>query len=292
MSSLVPLLDQTTDSLSSRTESKQVDYLPLNGRNWSTLTALAPGVVDNGGSNQRSIRFGGRGLDDNNFTYDGIDATNIVNQAQQPFVRVAIPTEAIQEFRVDTMLFTAENGSTPGGQVAVASRSGSDTLHGSVFEFLRNDIFDAREPILSTRLPFRLNQFGGSIGGPILRDRTFFFFTYEGLQQTYGQPLVGYVPSQAFRARVAAANPLLAPIVSAYPSHGLSPMAGNPDLDQFTGSGRQLDHENSAMLRLDHRFSSTDTAYFRFNFDAAYSNRHWPRPATFWMTLRKSPLAR
>ena len=170
------------------------------------------------------------------------------------------------------MLFTAENGSTPGGQVAVASRSGSDTLHGSVFEFLRNDIFDAREPILSTRLPFRLNQFGGSIGGPILRDRTFFFFTYEGLQQTYGQPLVGYVPSQAFRARVAAANPLLAPIVSAYPSHGLSPMAGNPDLDQFTGSGRQLDHENSAMLRLDHRFSSTDTAYFRFNFDAAYSN--------------------
>ena len=98
VSSLVPLLDQTTDSLSSRTESKQVDYLPLNGRNWSTLTALAPGVVDNGGSNQRSIRFGGRGLDDNNFTYDGIDATNIVNQAQQPFVRVAIPTEAIQEF--------------------------------------------------------------------------------------------------------------------------------------------------------------------------------------------------
>ena len=89
--------------------------LPLNGRNWSTLTALVPGAVDTGGSNQRSIRFAGRGLDDNNFTYDGIDATNIVNQAQQSFVRLAIPTDAIEEFRIDTMLFTAENGSTPGG---------------------------------------------------------------------------------------------------------------------------------------------------------------------------------
>ncbi len=122
VSSVIPQLDQTTDTLGSRTESKQVQDLPLNGRNWSTLTALAPGAIDSGGSNQRSIRFGGRGLDDNNFTYDGIDATNIVNQAQQGFVRLAIPTDAIQEFHIDTMLFTAESGSTPGGQVDVASQ--------------------------------------------------------------------------------------------------------------------------------------------------------------------------
>ena len=128
--------------------------LPLNGRNWSTLTALVPGAVDTGGSNQRSIRFAGRGLDDNNFTYDGIDATNIVNQAQQTFVRLAIPTDAIEEFHIDTMLFTAENGSTPGGQVDVASKSGSNTPHGGLFEFLRNDIFDAREPILPTATSF------------------------------------------------------------------------------------------------------------------------------------------
>ena len=89
-------LDETTDTLGARTESEQVKDLPLNGRNWSTLTALVPGAVDTGGSNQRSIRFAGRGLDDNNFTYDGIDATNIVNQAQQAFVRLAIPTDAIR----------------------------------------------------------------------------------------------------------------------------------------------------------------------------------------------------
>ena len=262
-------LDETSDALGGRTESEQVKDLPLNGRNWSTLTALVPGAVDTGGSNQRSIRFAGRGLDDNNFTYDGIDATNIVNQAQQSFVRLAIPTDAIQEFRIDTMLFTAENGSTPGGQVDVASRSGSNTLHGGLFEFLRNDIFDARDPILPTRLPFRLNQFGGDVGGRVIRDRTFFFFTYEGLRQTYGQPLSGFVPSPAFGAQVAAANPSLAPIIAAYPTTGLTPYA--TDIDQFTGSGRQTDHEDSAMLRLDQRFSATDTAYLRFNFDAAAS---------------------
>jgi hypothetical protein len=270
--SLTPQLDETTASLGSRTESEQVNGLPLNGRNWSTLTALVPGAVDTGGSNQRSVRFAGRGLDDNNFTYDGIDATNIVNQAQQSFVRLAIPTNAIAEFRISTMLFTAENGSTPGGQIAVVSKSGSNALHGGVFEFLRNDIFDAREPILPTRLPFRLNQFGGELGGRLVRDRSFFFFTYEGLRQTYGQPLLGYVPAPAFGSQVAAANPALAPIIAAYPTTGLTPVAGNPDEDEFTGSGRQLDHEDSAMLRLDHHFSAADTAYLRFNFDAAYSD--------------------
>ena len=81
-------------------EQVQADKLPLNGRNWATLTALVPGAVDTGGSNQRSVRFAGRGRDDNNFTYDGIDATNIINQGQQAYVRLAIPLGTIQEFRV------------------------------------------------------------------------------------------------------------------------------------------------------------------------------------------------
>ncbi|MDR3751818.1 MAG: TonB-dependent receptor [Terracidiphilus sp.] len=272
VSGLTSQLDETTATVGSRTESKQINDLPLNGRNWSTLTALVPGAVDTGGSNQRSIRFAGRGLDDNNFTYDGIDATNIVNQAQQSFVRLAIPTDAIQEFRIDTMLFTAENGSTPGGQIAVASKTGSNALHGGLFEFIRNDIFDAREPILQARLPFRLNQFGGNLGGPIYRSRSFFFFNYEGLRQSYGQPLLGYVPSPAFAAQVAAANPAFKQILAAYPTTGLTSVSGNPNEDEFTGSGRQLDHEDSAMLRLDHRFSAADTVYLRFSFDAAYSN--------------------
>ncbi len=267
-------LDETSAALGARIEPEQVKDLPLNGRNWSTLTALVPGAVDTGGSNQRSIRFAGRGLDDNNFTYDGIDATNIVNQAQQPFVRLAIPTDAIQEFRVDTMLFTAENGSTPGGQIAVASKTGSNDLHGSLFEFLRNDIFDARQPIdtLNPHKPaFRLNQYGGSVGAPIIRDKTFFYFTYEGLRQTLGQTLPGFVPSDSFRAQAAAANPALTPILNAFPEGQLT-SANSSQVSEFIGSGRQLDHEDSVMLRLDHHFSPADSAYLRFNFDASYSD--------------------
>jgi hypothetical protein len=120
-------------------------------------------------------------------------------------VRLAIPTDAIEEFRIDTMLFTAENGSTPGGQIAMASKSGTNALHGSVFEFLRNDIFDAQQPIdtLNTRKPgFRLNQYGGELGGPIVRDRSFFFFSYEGLRQSLGRLCRDMCPPMRFAPRL------------------------------------------------------------------------------------------
>jgi hypothetical protein len=131
-------IDNTSDALGGRIEKVQAKELPLNGRNWATLTALVPGAVDTGGSNQRSVRFAGRGRDDDNFTYDGIDATNIVNQPQQPYVRLSIPLDTIEEFRVDSMLATAENGSTGGPQLAVTSPSGTNQIHGDAFEFVRN----------------------------------------------------------------------------------------------------------------------------------------------------------
>jgi Carboxypeptidase regulatory-like domain/TonB dependent receptor len=265
-------LNKTSDSLGARIERKQIDELPNNGRNWSTLTALVPGAVDTGGSNQRSIRFAGRGLDDNNFTYDGIDATNIVNQAQQSFVRLAIPTDAIQEFRIDSMLFTAENGSTPGGQIAVVSKSGSNEFHGNMFEYLRNDIFDAREPLDTlnpSKPPFRLNQFGAALGGPIVRNHTFFYGTYEGLRQSWGQALPGFVPSASFRAAVAAQSPALIPILDAFP---LGQIPVSTDESEYMGFGKQIDDEDSGMLRIDERFSPKDTAFLRFNFDAALSD--------------------
>lgn len=265
-------LNEASDSLGARMERKQVQELPLNGRNWATLTALVPGAVDTGGSNQRTIRFAGRGLDDNNFTYDGIDATNIVNQAQQPFVRLAIPTDTIQEFHIESMLFTAESGSTPGGQVAVVSGAGTNQVHGSFFEFLRNDVFDAREPIdlLNPHKPaFRLNQFGGSLGGPLRKNKTFYFLAYEGLRQTWGQTLPGFVPTDAFKAQVKAQSPELAPILDAYPE---GQIIVSPTQAEFAGAGKQIDQEDSGMLRVDHVFSEKSTAYLRFNFDAAVNN--------------------
>jgi hypothetical protein len=266
-------MDKTSDALGARIEPAQARELPLNGRNWATLTALAPGAVDTGGSSQRAVRFAGRGRDDDNFTYDGIDATNIVNQPQQAYVRLAIPLDTIQEFRVDSMLATAESGATGGPQLAVTSPSGTNRLHGDAFEFLRNNAFDASEPVpVNTALqPFHLNQYGGSLGGPIVRDKTFFFLAYEGYRQIWGFPLLGFVPSDAFRAQVAADSPVLVPILNAYPEGQTA--TSNPDVAQFASEGRQVVNENSAMIRLDHAFSEKTTAYVRFNIDRSVNTQ-------------------
>jgi len=267
-------LEENSNTLGARVERKQVSELLLNGRNWATLTALAPLAVDthyNSSSNQRSIRVAGRGRDDNNFTYDGVDATNIINQAQQPYVRLAIPLDTIQEFRVVSMLATAETGATAGGQMAVTSASGTNQFHGQAFDFVRNDIFDARSFIDPTKPPFRLNQFGGALGGPIVRNKTFLFGSYEAYRQILGQTLVGFVPTQAFREQAAAQSPALAPVLNAYPAGSL-PVAGNPNAAEFIGYGRQLGNEDSGMMRLDQHFSDRTTAFVRVNIDRAVSN--------------------
>ena len=265
-------LDQTSNTLGTDVERRQVQGLALNGRNWATLTALASGAVDTGGSNQRSIRFAGRGRDDNNFTYDGVDATNVINQAQQPYVRLAIPLDTIEEFRVESALATAETGATGGGQLLISSPSGTNQFHGTVYEFLRNNVFDAKEPIDALNQhqpPFRLNQFGGAFSGPVARDKTFFFVAYEGYRQVLGQTLLGFVPTDAFRQQVATSSPELAPILSAYP---VSPASVSPVIARFVGEGRQLVNEDSGMVRLDHRFSKETTLFARLNIDEA-SNR-------------------
>src|SRR5580698_4220252 len=207
-----PSLDQTADALGTGIERIQVEQLPLNGQNWATLTTLVPGAVDTAGGpgagNQRSIRYAGRGRDDNNYTYDGIDATYVINQSQLYFVRAAIPLDSISEIRVDSMLSTAQTGETAGAQLNLASPSGTNRFHGDTYDFLRNNIFDAADPIDTLNPthepPFHLNQFGGSFGGPILTNRTFFFGTYEGYRQDLGQTVIGYVPSAAFAAQVVA----------------------------------------------------------------------------------------
>ena len=267
-------MDQTSDALGTNISQLQAKELPLNGRNWATLTALQPSAVDTGGSNQRSVRFAGRGRDDDNFTYDGIDATNIINQPQQPYVRLAIPLDTIDEFRVDSMLSTAEGGATGGPQLTVTSPSGTNQLHGDAFEFFRNNVFDASQPVPFTTAqqpPFHLNQFGASIGGPIVREKTFFFLAYEGYRQNWGFPLLGYVPSAAFRAQVAADSPVLIPILNAYPQ-GQTPTS-DPDASEFASEGKQRVFENSAMLRLDQHFSAATTAFLRFNIDRAVNTQ-------------------
>jgi hypothetical protein len=268
-------LDQTNNTLSTGIARIQAEELPLDGQNWATLTALVPTAIDTAGGpgagNQRSIRYAGRGRDDNNYTYDGIDATYIINQSQLYYVRAAIPLDTIQEISVLPLLSTAQTGASGGGQVALASSSGTNRFHGDVYDFLRNNAFDATDPIDSLnpghQPPFHLNQFGGSLGGPIQGDKTFFFLAYEGYQQDLGQTLIGYVPSPAFRSQVLAQSPALAPVINAYPTGQNS--TSNPNIDQFAGQGRQVGQENSGMARIDHSFSAATTLYVRASIDEA-----------------------
>ena len=289
------LIDRNTSAVTGLIERKQADELPLNGRNWASLTAYVPGAIDTGGSNQRSVRFAGRGLDDSNFTYDGVDATNIVNQTQRAWARLAIPLDAIAEFRVDTLLATAEEGATGGAQLAVTSPSGTNRFHGRLFEFLRNNVFDAPEPSWASngeaQQPLRLNQFGGSLGGPIVHDKTFFYLASEAYRQVWGYPVSGDVPSAAFKATVPSSSPVYG-IVNAYPGAGpktfLTPYTpandpGDPnyaDYDLLTCSCTQVVNENSAMLRLDQHFSARTTGFMRFNYDRSVDTQPVSTAAT------------
>jgi hypothetical protein len=295
ISSASALMDRNTSAVTGLIEKTQADELPLNGRDWSALTAFVPGAIDTGGSNQRSVRFAGRGLDDSNFTYDGVDATNVVNQTQRAWVRLAIPLDAIAEFRVDTLMATAEEGATGGAQLDVSSPSGTNRFHGRLFEYLRNDVFDAPEPSWASngesQQPLRLNQFGGSLGGPIVHDKTYFLLASEAYRQNWGYPVSGDVPSATLIAKVPSTSPVYG-IMNAFPGAGpntiLTPWTpasdpGDPDYadyDLLTCSCTQVVNENSEMLRLDQHFSSRTTGFMRFNYDRSVDTQPLSAAAT------------
>jgi hypothetical protein len=261
-------LDRSSAVIGDVLPARAIEALPLNGRNWATLMTLSPGAVNSGAGNPASIRFAGRGLDDNKLQLDGVDATGILHQAQKTDIRLQISADSIAEFRVNGALYTAEYGAVAGAQIYVASKTGTNEWHGSAFEYLRNGALDARSLFDPSALPpFRLNQFGGSLGGPILRNRSFIFVDFEGLRQILGQTLIGFVPSAAFRSAAMAQSPQLQPLLSAYPA-GTTPTS-NPQVDRWAGRGWQTQHEASGIVRFDQRFSDKTTAYARWTIDGA-----------------------
>lgn len=265
-------IDQSSASIGARLVQRQIDNLPVNGRNWASLLPLIPGATDPGTSDQRSVRFAGHGRDDNNVTFDGVDATGISNQPQKTGIRLAIPTSTISEFKVDSTLYPVGSADGTGGQVILASVSGSNRFHTELFEYLRNDVFDARNPLVAAgKQPFRLNQFGANLGGPIVHDKTFFFLAFEGLRQRLDQPLRGFTPSDAYRSRLLTQSPALAPLINAYPVGNIAQPA-TPNIDIFSGLSPQKIDETSGMVRIDHRFSSKLSAFLRVNVDEEISD--------------------
>ena len=250
-------------------EASVINAIPLSGRNWATLMLLAPGAVNYGDGSQRSIRFNGHSIDDTNYQFDGIDATGVQEQAQKTTTRLQISPDSIEEFRVSTSNYTAESGSNGGGQVNVVTKSGTNAFHGGAYEYLRNNIFDARSPFDGSSIPpFRLNQFGASLGGPVIRNRFFFFANYEGLQQTLGSTYVSQIPSVAYANQVTATSPVLTPLIKAFGNFSAAQRVSiGANVDQVSAAKSQLTQENSGLIRMDYRISDKSTAFIRYNTD-------------------------
>ena len=187
-----PLLQADSATVSSTVTAKAVQDLPLNGRNFVQLVQIVPGANEGPGNGltsggrpddrRQTASFSVNGQDDtlNNYTIDGIDD----NERIIGTIGVRPIVEAIDEITVQTNNYTAEAGRTAGGVVSIVTRAGTNQFHGTAYEFFRNDIFDARNVLQTTgrRPELRQNQFGGSIGGPIYKNRTFFFGDYEGFR--------------------------------------------------------------------------------------------------------------
>jgi Carboxypeptidase regulatory-like domain/TonB dependent receptor-like, beta-barrel len=260
-----PLLDTTSPSIGSVIQSNQLKELPLAGRHWAGLMLLAPGAINTGDGTHLSTRFFGRARDDNNWTFDGVDATGVKDPRQDSGARLIISTESIAEFRVSSGLYSAESGSAAGGQVQLISKTGTNQFHGTAYNFLRNDAFDSTPFGTTGELPpFRLNQFGVNVGGPLVPGRTFFFANYEGLRQRQTQTSTMFVPSAAFRQTV---TPSLAGVMALFPSG--TGRTSDPTIDEWTVERNVTADEHAPLVRIDHRFSDATTLFGRYNADWA-----------------------
>lgn len=259
------VLDRTSASIGTVIQASQLKELPLAGRHWAGLMLLAPGAINTGDGTHLSTRFVGRARDDNNWTFDGIDATGVKDPRQDSDARLIISSESIAEFRVSSTLYSAESGTAAGGVVQLISKTGTNQYRGTAFDFVRNGAFDAKPfGTVGEMPPFTLNQFGVNIGGPIVAQRTFFFANYEGIRQRQTRSFVRAVPSAAFRAGVTG---VLAPVVALFPAG--TRRTANADIDEWTGTEKVTNDENAGMFRLDHRFSDKASLFARYNFDVA-----------------------
>ncbi|HEX6046795.1 MAG TPA: carboxypeptidase regulatory-like domain-containing protein [Pyrinomonadaceae bacterium] len=277
-------IDTGSASMGVNVNPREVEALPLNGRQLSQLYLQAPGSVNSGSGTFGDIRFSGRAVQQNVIRYDGIEGSAIIDaspgnlngEVPSPF-RLQSSLENVQEFRVDSNNFPAEFGTGTGGQVSVVTKSGSNQFHGSLFEYIRNDALDAAnffDNVIGQKAPLRLNQFGGSIGGPIINNKFFFFFSYEGYRLRAGVNSIEAVPGSV--SRLCAAPFGSGTINCNATSVSLLPAFRSPDAAIIsTGSGTNLFDvaqlqansivdENSTALRLDYKFNNKHSTYFRF----------------------------
>ena len=263
------LVNVTTQDISGLVGERQVKDLPLNGRSYDLLLTLNPGIVNfttekTGGigvSNSttgNNFAVSGNRPQQNLFLLNGVEYTGAAENNMQPggTSQELLGVDAIREFNVLRDSYGAEYGKRPGGQVIIVTQSGTNQIHGTAYEFLRNNAFDAPNYFdQGSAPPFQRNQFGGSLGGPLRSGKTFLFGNYEGLRQHLHQTSAAFVPDAASRA---SAVPSVQPLLNLWP---IAP-AGAPDFNgiaQVFSSPLQTIREDFGTARLDHIFSSRDS---------------------------------
>jgi hypothetical protein len=281
--------------LSTVVDRQFVANLPLNGRSFQSLIELAPGVVftqavANGDHLQGQFSVNGQRSDTNYFMVDGVSANVAINPGDLnqtaggslPALSVLggttnlVPVDAMQEFRIETSTYAPEFGRTPGGQVSIVTRSGTNEFHGTAFDYLRNESLDANDWFANQQgLPKpkeRQNDFGGVLGGPLVKDRTFFFVSYEGLRLSLPRTGVGTVP--ALSARQAATAGVL-PLLQGFPlptGPEIVDASGNPTgVAPFSASYSDPAQVDSGSVRIDHTLSRAVTLFIRYS-DASSSS--------------------
>jgi hypothetical protein len=315
------LVDTTTATLNQVVNETQVVELPLNGRNAAALTMLVAGTSptpsSGGGAlqgitkefpSQVTVSTSGSQEDQVNYSLDGATYSDMLYSVNMPF---PFP-DALEEFSVQTSNYAAQYGNNSGGVVNIITKSGTNTLHGDVFEFDRNAVFEARNYFAANRDQLKQNQFGGILGGPVViprlykgKDRTFFFFGYQGTRiRDVGSTSTVYVPTQAeltngdFSTDLSASdpnNPLKKTVILNNPATG-KPFLGNiipttsfnkvalnmeKYLPQITGTGvdhytsRTVQNQDETVYKTDHSFNSQDHLTFRGTWNHLYNDGYY-----------------
>ncbi len=296
-----PLIDTESASVGIVVDRKYVENMPLNGRSFQDLILLTPGVVTNnpetlaGTSGKGEFSISGQRTESNYYTVDGVSAnTGIIsglvasaaNSGSLPAATTLgttqslLSVDAMEEFRVQTSAYSAEYGRNPGGQLSFVTRSGTNLWHGTAFDYIRNDVFDANDWFSNyfgrPKAPLRQNDFGGTLGGPIRvprlyngKDKTFFFFSYEGLRLLEPQgATIAAVPNANLRASTPAP---LQQVLKAFPLPNSMDLGNG--FAQFVSNWSNPSNIDSTGIRLDHTLNEHLRLFFRFSNVSSFSNQ-------------------
>lgn len=299
-----PGLETQSAAVSTIVNQQFVDNMPLNGRSFQSLISVAPGVVFtsvmNDGPGQFSVN--GQRSDANYFMVDGVSANfgvqigplgqslggAIPAFTSQGGTNGFVSVDDMQEFRIQTSSYEAEFGRTPGAQISIVTKSGADKFHGTAFEYLRNDIFDARNFFDAPPLPkppLRQNDFGGTFGGPIIKDKTFFFFSYEGLRLRLPQTASDQFYTASARAAVAS---VYQPVIKALPLPDADAPLSDPSCDNITNPCQAVITSaysnpsglDAISIRIDHNLTKEINLFARYSHAPSYdATRNWEEVA-------------